>query len=84
MGRPKVRAPAQKLTLPPSGTATAPASCNSIVTPTCLIDLYAIPTTPATQKSNVLGVSGFIDQFANEADLEVRFSLMLHSMCNMN
>ena len=40
------------------------------MTPTCLQDLYQIPTTPATQSSNVLGVSGFIDQFANEADLQ--------------
>ncbi|KAL0578129.1 hypothetical protein V5O48_003872 [Marasmius crinis-equi] len=47
----------------------APASCNSAVTPSCLESLYGIPTTRATQSSNKLGVSGFIQQFANQADL---------------
>lgn len=46
-----------------------PASCDSVVTPACLEALYGIPTARATQSSNVLGVSGFIDQFANQADL---------------
>jgi len=32
--------------------------------------LYGIPTTPATQSSNTLGVSGFIGQFAQTADLK--------------
>ncbi|KAJ7595201.1 family S53 protease-like protein [Mycena floridula] len=45
-------------------------SCNSQVTPTCLQELYGIPATPATQSSlNQLAVSGFIDQFAQTADL---------------
>lgn len=54
-----------------------PASCNSVVTPACLEALYGVPTSPATQSSNVLGVSGFIDQFANQADLKVGKSLAL-------
>jgi tripeptidyl-peptidase-1 len=45
------------------------ASCATSVTPTCLEALYGIPLTPATQSSNILGVSGFIEQFANQADL---------------
>ncbi|KAJ6484875.1 family S53 protease [Mycena sanguinolenta] len=52
-----------------SGTDSIPNSCNSNVTPECLQALYGIPTTPATQKSTTLGVAGFIDQFANQADL---------------
>lgn len=43
----------------------APSSCASVVTPACLQALYGIPTTPATESSNVLGVTGFIDQYAN-------------------
>lgn len=43
----------------------APSSCASVITPACLEALYGIPTTLATQTSNQLGVSGFIDQFAN-------------------
>ncbi|KAF7375849.1 Peptidase S53 domain-containing protein [Mycena sanguinolenta] len=45
------------------------ASCDDTITPTCLQDIYGIPATPATQSTNKLGVSGFIDQWANEADL---------------
>ncbi|SJL05011.1 related to Tripeptidyl-peptidase sed3 [Armillaria ostoyae] len=48
----------------------APSSCNSVVTPACLQDLYNIPSTPATQLTNRLGVSGFDDQFAQRADLQ--------------
>ncbi|KAJ7167986.1 family S53 protease-like protein [Mycena filopes] len=47
-----------------------PASCATVVTPACLQALYGIPATRATQTSNKLGVSGFIEQFANTADLK--------------
>ncbi|THH10648.1 hypothetical protein EW146_g8306 [Bondarzewia mesenterica] len=50
-------------------SAAVPASCAGTITPACLQALYGIPKTRATQSSNVLGVSGFIDQFANAADL---------------
>ncbi|KAH9857435.1 family S53 protease [Lenzites betulinus] len=65
---PVVRSPikaSQNLT----SRATIPASCASTITPACLQDIYGIPTTKATQSSNKLAVSGFIDQFANSADL---------------
>lgn len=48
-----------------------PASCVSTITPTCILDLYTIPTTKATEPSNRLAVTGFDDQFANEADIQV-------------
>lgn len=48
------------------------ASCNNQITPTCLQSLYGIPTTLATQKSNTLAVTGYIDQYANQADLQVQ------------
>ncbi|KAI0309811.1 family S53 protease-like protein [Amylostereum chailletii] len=48
-----------------------PTSCESVVTPACVQAMYGIPTTPATQSSSGLGVSGFIDQFANQRDLEI-------------
>ncbi|TFY63853.1 hypothetical protein EVJ58_g2990, partial [Rhodofomes roseus] len=54
-----------------AGGAAVAASCNTVVTPTCLQDLYGIPATPATNQKNQLGVSGFIEQFANEADLQL-------------
>ncbi|KAJ7500360.1 subtilisin-like protein, partial [Mycena galericulata] len=52
----------------PTPVASA-ASCSSTITPTCLQSMYKIPTTPATNKTNVIGVAGFDDQFANKADL---------------
>ncbi|KAJ7752380.1 family S53 protease-like protein [Mycena metata] len=67
--------------------ATTPASCNSnvatgVVTPACLQDLYGIPTTPATEKSNtllphtVLFLSGYVGQFAQSADLSAFLKLL--------
>ncbi|KAF7300102.1 Peptidase S53 domain-containing protein [Mycena kentingensis (nom. inval.)] len=46
-----------------------PASCNTVITPACLQAIYNIKTTAATQTSNKLAVSGFIEQWANSADL---------------
>lgn len=51
-------------------TRAVPSSCASTVTPACLQAMYGIPTTKATQSSSTLGVSGFIEQFANSADLQ--------------
>ncbi|KAI0064312.1 family S53 protease [Artomyces pyxidatus] len=50
-------------------TADASASCSTI-TPSCVQSLYGIPTTLATQTNNQLAVAGFIDQYANSADLK--------------
>ncbi|KAK7439369.1 hypothetical protein VKT23_017593 [Stygiomarasmius scandens] len=72
--RPLVKRPVMSVPVPGTANVTeralgAPSSCNSVVTPACLEALYGIPTTRATQSSNKLGVSGFIDQFAQNADL---------------
>ncbi|KAF7293931.1 Peptidase S53 domain-containing protein [Mycena chlorophos] len=48
-----------------------PASCTETITPTCLQDIYGIPSAPGTQASNSLAVAGFSEQFANQADLKV-------------
>ncbi|PCH43829.1 subtilisin-like protein [Wolfiporia cocos MD-104 SS10] len=45
-------------------------SCANAITPSCLQAIYGIPTTPATQSSNRLGVAGYDDQWANTADLQ--------------
>ncbi|KAJ3729755.1 family S53 protease-like protein [Lentinula raphanica] len=68
---PKFRAsvPGSSLSNNTARALGAPSSCNSVVTPTCLQDLYGIPATAATQSSNKLGVSGFIDQWPQTADL---------------
>ncbi len=53
---------------------SAPSSCNNVVTPACLQALYGIPATPATQSSNKLAVSGFLDQYAQVEFLGFRSS----------
>ncbi len=54
--------------------ATVPSSCASTITPTCLQDLYNIPTTPAKESSNILGVTGYINQWPNDDDLSTFLS----------
>ncbi|KAF7365748.1 Family S53 protease [Mycena venus] len=55
---------------PASGIPTdATPSCATTLTPACLQSLYGIPTTRATESSNTIAVSGFIEQYANKADL---------------
>lgn len=49
--------------------APIPSSCARTITPACLQAIYNIPTTRATESSNRLAVTGFIEQYANQADL---------------
>ncbi|PCH39548.1 family S53 protease [Wolfiporia cocos MD-104 SS10] len=51
-------------------TAAEPSACDSYVDPACLQALYGIPTTPATESSNYIGVTGYDDEYANQAALE--------------
>ncbi|KAF1808663.1 tripeptidyl peptidase SED3 [Eremomyces bilateralis CBS 781.70] len=45
-------------------------SCNSSITPECLIDLYNIKGfTPKARGSGFVGVNGFLDQYARQGDL---------------
>ncbi|KAJ7454305.1 family S53 protease-like protein [Mycena galericulata] len=45
-------------------------TCADITTISCLLAEYGLPTTPATQTNNVLGVSGYQNEFANFNDLK--------------
>jgi tripeptidyl-peptidase-1 len=54
-----------------NGTPSAADACGGNITPACLQQLYGLPTTKATQSSNKLGVTGFIQQYAQQADLTV-------------
>ncbi|OCH85123.1 family S53 protease [Obba rivulosa] len=60
----------QSVSPQPSSTDTTRASCASTVTPKCIEDLYGVPSTPAKDKRNVLGVSAFEEEWANVADLQ--------------
>ncbi|KAF7296873.1 Tripeptidyl-peptidase sed3 [Mycena indigotica] len=48
-----------------------PESCSTAITPVCLQAFYGVPAAKANNSStgNVLAVAGYIDEFANEADL---------------
>ncbi|KAJ3813799.1 peptidase S8/S53 domain-containing protein [Lentinula lateritia] len=69
---PKAAAPARTTASAKFATRanTAPASCETLVPPSCLQSLYGIPSTPATQPSNVLGVASLQSNWALETDLE--------------
>ncbi|KAJ7764277.1 subtilisin-like protein [Mycena metata] len=50
--------------------ASIPASCEFDTGPSCLQVVFGIPTAKANDSaSNVLGVAGYVDQFANTGDL---------------
>ena len=57
-----------------SATFTSPESplfCNAAVTPKCLQSMYKTIDYIPKSKKNKLGVAGYLDQFANYADLQV-------------
>ncbi|KAF7307383.1 Family S53 protease-like protein [Mycena indigotica] len=45
-------------------------SCADLTTVSCLVEEMSLPKGPATQKENVLGITGFANQFANYNDLK--------------
>ena len=58
------------------GAASAPGAvptiCNQAITPSCLIALYNTTSyKPSATNGNSLGVAGYLDEFANKADLKV-------------
>ncbi|TFK88151.1 subtilisin-like protein [Polyporus arcularius HHB13444] len=59
-----------------SRRAAVPAACDQQITPECLQALYNIPTTPASAKGNSLAVSGFINEIANQDDLNEFMSVL--------
>jgi tripeptidyl-peptidase-1 len=58
-----------------TSAAVPPSSCNSVITPSCLRTLYnTIGYTPTATNVNKLGVAGYLNEYANRADLQVRFA----------
>ncbi|KAI0752884.1 peptidase S8/S53 domain-containing protein [Daedaleopsis nitida] len=52
---------------------TPPDLCSQEIFPECLQDLYNIPSAPATNPGNTLGVTAYLSEFATEDDLNVFF-----------
>lgn len=65
-----IHSPPSDVANPTSTGSTLPDSCQNVTTPTCVLDLYSIPTTLATQSSNSLYVSGFQSEWVNQPDLQ--------------
>ncbi|KAI0927799.1 hypothetical protein AcW1_005225 [Taiwanofungus camphoratus] len=65
-GSSKLPVKVSKLTVPPKGSKR---QSSSDVDPSTLQSLYGIPSTPATQSSNAIGVTGYDEEYANQADL---------------
>ncbi|KAA1473472.1 subtilisin-like protein [Dentipellis sp. KUC8613] len=54
-----------------SSVATAPESCATSFNPSCAQQMYGIPTRPATQPSNRLGVIGLASEWISNTDLQM-------------
>ncbi|RDB15869.1 putative tripeptidyl-peptidase SED2 [Hypsizygus marmoreus] len=66
-------APAPDLTF--NINAAVPSSCSTTITPACLRALYNTSTyVPSATGVNKLGVAGYLQQFANRADLQTFFN----------
>ncbi|KAJ7762851.1 family S53 protease [Mycena maculata] len=60
---------------PTSGAVSA--SCAKTVNPSCLQEMYGLPTAKANNSaSNTLGVAGYQGEFANQADLSLFLSYL--------
>ena len=56
----------------PVSDVTVPSSCANTITPTCLKDLYNTTSyTPKSTSTNTLGIAGYLEEYANRADLQV-------------
>ncbi|KAI0079096.1 subtilisin-like protein [Panus rudis PR-1116 ss-1] len=58
----------------PGSLATVPSSCSTTITPACLRALYNTTTyVPKATATNKIGIAGYLDEFANDADLQTFF-----------
>lgn len=74
--------PAQGKIVLPNGVSVD-ASCNTTITITCLKQLYnAVGFTPSATNGNQIGITGYLEQFANIQDLQLFFADQLPSALN--
>ncbi|PPQ94446.1 hypothetical protein CVT25_002537 [Psilocybe cyanescens] len=73
--QPDVKPISDEEALVPGSNAAVPSSCVNTITPTCLRDLYNTSTyVPQAAVTNKLGVAGYLQEFANTADLQTFFT----------
>jgi tripeptidyl-peptidase I len=64
-----------------TSAAVPSSSCNTVITPSCLRTLYnTISYTPAATNVNKLGVAGYLNEYANRADLQVRLGFPIFGL----
>lgn len=73
--QPPVPTDAPPIKVPTASGGTVDASCNQTITITCLQQLYnAVGFVPSANSGNKVAVTGYLDQFANLADLQLFFA----------
>jgi tripeptidyl-peptidase-1 len=71
-----------RIQVAPGSDATVPSSCSSTITPACLRALYNTSSyTPAATAKTSFGIAGYLEEYANDADLQVRTALSVHDGC---
>lgn len=70
-----VSANAPPIKVPSASSGQVDASCNSTITVTCLQQLYnAVGFKPSGKNGNQIGITGYLEEFANIADLQLFFA----------
>lgn len=70
-----VSANAPPIKVPSASKGQVDASCNSTITVTCLQQLYnAVGFKPSGKNGNQIGITGYLEEFANIADLQLFFA----------
>ncbi len=70
-----VAANAPPINVPSASGGHVDASCNETITITCLQELYnAVGYVPSATIGNKIGITGYLDQFANIQDLQSFFA----------
>ena len=66
---------APPINVPTASGGHVDASCNQTITVTCLLQLYnAVGYTASANTGNQVGITGYLEQFANIADLQLFFA----------
>ena len=68
-------ASAPPISVPSASGGHVDASCNETITITCIQQLYnAVGFTPSATNGNQIGVTGYLEQFANKQDLQTFYA----------
>ncbi|KAI0737695.1 tripeptidyl peptidase A [Daedaleopsis nitida] len=79
----KVAADAPPISVPSAAGGKVDASCNGTITLTCLRELYnAVGFTPSAKNGNEIGITGYLEEFANIQDLQTFYADQLPDALN--